>query len=104
MPGWIAWVLFCPAIVVFLSGFLFYRYTRHANGFDYVFGVYTLAWIIIDVILGWIPILGILISVLLGIAWIGLAVFLMFKAYQGVEFKVKWAGDFAEKWVSRQAK
>ena len=76
----------------------------HAIQSIYVFGVYTVVWIIINVFLGWIPILGIIINVLLWVAWVGLAVFLMIKAYQGAQFKVRWAGDLAEKWVSRQAK
>jgi uncharacterized membrane protein len=96
--GWVSGLVF----VLLEQESKFVRF--HAIQSIYVFGVYTGAWIIINVILGWIPILGTIINVLLWIAWIGLAVFLMIKAYQGAEFKVRWAGDLAEKWVSRQAK
>ena len=96
--GWVSGLVF----VLLEQESKFVRF--HAIQSIYVFGVYTVAWIIINAILGWIPILGIIINVLLWIAWLGLAVFLMIKAYQGVEFKVKWAGNLAEKWVNRQAK
>jgi len=96
--GWVSGLVF----VLIEKESKFVRF--HAMQSIYVFGIYTVAWIIINAILGWIPILGFIINVLLWVAWIGLAVFLMIKAYQGVQFKIKWAGDYAERWVSRQSK
>lgn len=96
--GWVSGLVF----VLIEQESKFVRF--HAIQSIYVFGIYTVVWIIINAILGWIPILGIIINVLLWVAWVGLAVFLIIKAYQGVTFKVRWAGDFAERWVSRQAK
>jgi uncharacterized membrane protein len=53
-------------------------------------------------IFGWIPYLGIVFNIVNGI--IGLLAFvlwivLMVKAYQGTNYKLPWAGDFAEKRV-----
>ena len=91
--GWVSGLVF----VLIEQKSKFVRF--HAIQSIYVFGIYTVVWIIINVFLGWIPILGFIINVLLGVAWIGLVVFLMIKAYQGAKFKVRWAGDFAEKRV-----
>ena len=96
--GWVSGLVF----VLLEQESKFVRF--HAMQSIYVFGVYTVAGIIIGAIFGWIPILNIIIYVLIWGFGVGLAVFLMIKAYQGVQFKVKWAGDFAERWVSRQSK
>ncbi len=72
----------------------------HAMQSIYVFGTITVA----SIIIGWIPVIG---GVIAGLIWLlgfVLWIVLMIKAYQGTEFKVKWAGDFAERWVSRQSK
>ena len=96
--GWVSGLVF----VLLEQENKFVRF--HAIQSIYVFGIYTVAGIIISAILGWIPILGIIIYVLVWGFGLVLWVVLMFKAYQGVQFKVKWAGDFAERWVSRQSK
>ncbi len=65
----------------------------HAIQSIYVFGVLTIAMIV----LGWIPLLG---PVLVGLIWVlcvVLWIILMVKAYQGTMFKLPWAGDLAEK-------
>jgi len=67
----------------------------HALQSIYVFGVLTIAMIV----LGWIPVLGV---VLVGLIWvlsIVLWIILMIKAYQGTMYKLPWAGDLAEKKV-----
>ena len=58
-----------------------------------VFGALT----IVNLILGWIPVLGTIITVILWIIGVILWIVLMVKAYQGVKYKLPWAGDFAEK-------
>jgi len=55
-----------------------------------------LALFIISVAIGWIPILGWLISVLISILGLVLWIMLMIKAYQGETYKLPYAGDFAE--------
>ena len=67
----------------------------HAFQSTVVFGVFSVA----TGILGWIPIIG---SILIGIIWVVgfiLWIVLMIKAYQGVKYKLPWAGDMAERWA-----
>jgi uncharacterized membrane protein len=65
----------------------------HAMQSIVVFGAIT----IMSIALGWIPLLGYIISGLLGIIALGLWIFLMIKAYQGEKYKLPIAGDIAEK-------
>jgi uncharacterized membrane protein len=65
----------------------------HAIQSIIVFGAFSVA----DVILIWIPFIGWIISWLLGVLAFILWILLMYKAYQGVKFKVPIAGDIAEK-------
>lgn len=58
-----------------------------------VFGAITVA----NIILSFIPIVGWIIAWILWVVGIILWIVLMVKAYQGQRYKVKWAGDFAEK-------
>ena len=65
----------------------------HALQSIYVFGVLTIAMIVLRLI----PVLG---DVLAGLIWVlgvVLWIILMVKAYQGAKFKLPWAGDLAEK-------
>lgn len=55
-----------------------------------------LGFFIIVSIIGWIPIIGWLISLLSAPISLIIAVFLMYKAYQGEVFKLPRIGDFAE--------
>ncbi len=91
--GWVSGLVF----VLIEQENKFVRF--HAMQSIYVFGALTIA----GIILGWIPfiggVLGWLISVLGFILWI----ILMIRAYQGVRFKLPWAGNLAEKWVGRQS-
>ncbi len=85
--GWISGIIF----LLIEQENKFVRF--HAFQSIYVFGILTIA----SIILGWIPFIGgvlvWLISVLGFILWI----VLMIKAYQGVKYKLPRAGDFAEK-------
>ena len=92
--GWVSGLVF----VLLEQESKFVRF--HAMQSIYVFGTLTVAGIII----GWIPFIGGVIAGLIGLLGFVLWIVLIIKAYQGVQFKVKWAGDFAEKWVSRQSK
>jgi len=92
--GWVSGLVF----VLLEQENKFVRF--HAMQSIYVFGTLTVAGIII----GWIPFIGGVIAGLIGLLGFVLWIVLIIKAYQGVQFKVKWAGDFAERWVSRQSK
>jgi uncharacterized membrane protein len=92
--GWISGLVF----VLLEQESKFVRF--HAMQSIYVFGILNLVIIII----GWIPLIGWVISTLIGVVAFALWVVLMIKAYQGAQFKIKWAGDYAERWVSRQSK
>jgi len=87
--GWISGIVF----ILIEPENKFVRF--HAMQSIIVFGVLTIA----SLILGWIPFIGVffawVISILSFILWI----VLMVKAVQGTRFKLPWAGDFAEKRV-----
>ena len=65
----------------------------HAMQSIVVFGIITVALII----LSWIPVVGIVFSSIIWFIGFVLWIVLMIKAYQGVKYKLPWAGDFAEK-------
>ena len=67
----------------------------HAIQSVIVFGALSLA----GALFGWIPILGLIIRIAVGILAFVLWIVLIVKASQGERYKVKWAGDYAEKWV-----
>jgi len=50
-----------------------------------------------SIILGWIPVIGTVFSVIIGITGFILWIVLMVKAYNGERFKLAWAGDIAER-------
>ena len=85
--GWISGIVF----LLLEKENKFVRF--HAIQSICVFGVIT----VVDIILGWIPVLGLIIVPIIGIIAIILWIVLMIKAYQGTKYKLPWAGDFAEK-------
>ena len=56
------------------------------------------AFIIVMIVLGIIPVIGWVVSSILGIVVFVLWIVLMYKAYKGERYKLPWAGDLAEKW------
>jgi len=83
-------------VLGWVSGLVFFlletenKFVRfHAIQSILVFGVLNIALIV----LGWIPVIG----WALGVLWVVLLIILVIRAYQGVKFKLPWAGDFAEK-------
>ncbi|HHE41487.1 MAG TPA: DUF4870 domain-containing protein [Dehalococcoidia bacterium] len=89
-------------VLIWVTGLIFYliekenRFVRfHAMQSIIVFGTLTVA----SLILGVIPIIGWVISWLLGIAALVLWILLMVKAYQNQWFKVPIAGNIAEKHI-----
>jgi len=58
-----------------------------------------LAFLVVSIVLGFIPFLGWILSVLIGLVALVLWLLLMFKAYQGEMYKLPIAGDMAEKQI-----
>ncbi len=85
--GWISGVVF----ILIEQENKFVRF--HAIQSIMVFGVLTVA----GIILGWIPVIGELFSWVISVLGFILWIVLMVKAYQGTKYKLPWAGDFAEK-------
>jgi uncharacterized membrane protein len=67
----------------------------HAMQSIIVFGVLFVAGFII----GFIPFIGLVIGWLISVLALVLWILLMVKAYQGVKFKLPWAGNLAEKYI-----
>ena len=65
----------------------------HAMQSVVVFVALTIA----SIIAGWLPVIGGVLSSLVGLGGIFLWLFLMYQAYLGVRYKLPYAGDFAEK-------
>ncbi len=91
--GWVSGLVF----VLLEQESKFVRF--HAMQSIYVFGALTVA----SIIVGWIPVVGPALSGLIGLLAFVLWIVLMIKAYQGTQFKIKWAGDYAERWASKQS-
>ena len=87
--GWISGIVFL--IIERESSFVKY----HAIQSILVFGAIT----VISALLGWIPILGLIIRIAIGILAFVLWIMLMVKASRGERYKIKWAGDYAERWA-----
>jgi uncharacterized membrane protein len=54
---------------------------------------------VVNGVFGWIPVLGLIVGIISGILAFVLWILLMVKASQGERYKVKWAGDYAERWA-----
>jgi len=67
----------------------------HAVQSIIVFGVLS----VVNSVLDWIPVLGLIVGIISGILAFVLWILLMVKASQGERYKVKWAGDYAERWA-----
>ncbi len=85
--GWVSGIIF----ILIERENKFVRF--HAIQSICVFGVLMLA----SIILGWIPFIGIVLGWIISVVGFILWIVLMIKAYQGVKYKLPWAGDFAEK-------
>ncbi len=87
--GWITGVIF----IIIEKDNKFVRF--HAMQSIIVFGILTVA----RILLGWIPFIGWIFGIIIGILAFILWIILMVKAYQGEKYKLPWAGSFAEKQV-----
>jgi len=90
--GWVSGLVF----ILIEQQSKFVRY--HAMQSIYIFGTITVA----AIVLGWIPFIGQVFTVIISLIGFALWIFLIIKAYQGAKPKVPWAGDLAEKWVQKK--
>ena len=88
--GWISGLVF----ILIEQENKFVRF--HAMQSIIVFGVLTIA----GIILSWIPFVGSYLSWLVYALGLILWIVLMVKAYQGIMYKLPWAGDLAERRVA----
>jgi uncharacterized membrane protein len=85
--GWVSGLVFI--LIEKQSNFVRF----HAIQSIYVFGAITVA----GIVLGWIPVIGMVIGSLIWVLGVILWIILMIKAYQGEKYKLRWVGDWAEK-------
>jgi len=91
VAGWITGIVF----IVLEKKSIFVKF--HAWQSIMTFGVLTAAYII----LRWIPLIGWVLSILIYILMAILWIILIIQAGTGKMWKVPWAGDFAEKQISK---
>lgn len=94
IAGLLCYVLFWVSGLVFILIERESKFVRfHAIQSIYVFATLTIA----NIILGWIPIIGPVLSWLISVLALILWILLMIKAYQGTMYKLPWVGNLAEK-------
>ena len=94
IAGLLCYALFWVSGLVFILIEKQSNFVRfHAIQSIYVFGTLTVA----SIVLGWIPVIGLVIQSLIWVLAVILWIILMIKAYQGEKYKLPWVGDLAEK-------
>jgi uncharacterized membrane protein len=91
VAGWITGIVF----LVLEKRSTFVKF--HAYQSIMTFGVLTVA----QLVLGWIPFIGWILNILIGILMFILWIILIIQAGSGKMWKVPWAGDWAEKQISK---
>jgi uncharacterized membrane protein len=95
LEGLLCYVLLWVTGIIFLVMEKDNKFVRfHAVQSIIVFGAYT----VLAIILSFVPVVGYIINVILGIAAFILWVILMMKAYQGTMYKLPVAGDLADQY------
>ncbi len=89
--GWITGIVF----LILEKKSTFVKF--HAYQSIMTFGVLTVA----QLVLGWIPYIGWVLNILIGIIMFILWIILIIQAGTGKMWKVPWAGDWAEKQISK---
>ncbi|MCK5124105.1 MAG: DUF4870 domain-containing protein, partial [Dehalococcoidia bacterium] len=91
VAGWITGIVF----LVLEKKSTFVKF--HAYQSIMTFGVLTVA----QLVLGWIPFIGWVLNILIGILMLILWIILIIQAGTGKMWKVPWAGDWAEKQIGK---
>ncbi|WOV86300.1 DUF4870 domain-containing protein [Sporosarcina oncorhynchi] len=89
---------------IFIIGlvFLFMEKENRFIRFHALQAVFTaVAVLLISILLGFIPIIGFILSLLMGPVVFGLMIFMMYQAYQGKYFKLPFIGDMVEKQLEK---
>jgi len=94
VAGWVSGLIF----LLIEAENKFVRF--HAMQSIIVFGALN----VIGIVFGWIPYFSLFMWPLVGGVWFVLWVVLMYKAYQGMIYKLPIAGDLAEKWSNKPTK
>ena len=89
--GWITGIVF----LVLEKKSTFVKF--HAYQSIMTFGILTVA----QLVLGWIPFIGWVLNILIGILMLILWIILIIQAGTGKMWKVPWAGDWAEKQIGK---
>jgi uncharacterized membrane protein len=78
------------------------RFIRfHAIQSIITFGALSLGWGIVAAIFGFIPVVGRLLTLFVGLAIFTVWMAMMYRAYRGSTYKLPIAGDIAEKYAKR---
>jgi uncharacterized membrane protein len=94
LVGWVTGLIFL--IIEKESKFVRFHAIQSIAAYVVLFVIYLIFW--------FIPIIGWIINIFVGIAMFVLWIVLMYKAYQGEKFKLPIVGDFAEKQANQAAK
>ena len=89
---------------IFIIGlvFLFMEKENRFIRFHALQAVFTaVAVLLISIVMGFIPIIGFILSLLMGPVVFGLMIFMMYQAYQGKYFKLPFIGDMVEKQLEK---
>jgi uncharacterized membrane protein len=94
LVGWITGLIFL--LIEKESKFVRFHAIQSISIYVVLFVVY--------LIFMFIPVIGLIIDILLGIVMFVLWILLMYKAYEGEKFKLPFIGDFAEKQANQTTK
>ncbi|MDE2312274.1 MAG: DUF4870 domain-containing protein [Patescibacteria group bacterium] len=86
-------------VLGFITGIYFYVTSKDAYVRFHAMQstVLSVALIVLSIILGYVPVLGALLSPLISLGTLILVIVLIIKAYHGEKYKLPYIGDFAEK-------
>ncbi|MBN2239523.1 MAG: hypothetical protein JW712_07100 [Dehalococcoidales bacterium] len=94
IAGMLSYLVLWPSGIIFLILEPNNKYVRfHALQSIIVFGAISIAMMIFS----WIPVFSVIIYIVGGVLMFALWVLLLIKSSQGDRYKVRWAGDLAEK-------
>jgi len=65
--------------------------------------IFSLASVVVSIVLGFIPVIGWVLSPFWGLACFAMWLFLMLKAYQGEEYRIPWLTDFVLSKLNKKA-
>jgi uncharacterized membrane protein len=100
IAGMLCYVLGALTGIVFLVIEKESRFVRFHAMQSTIFGV---AWFVLNIVLSFIPVIGWMLRMIIGLGGLILWILLMLKAYQGQMYKLPVIGDIAEKQANTQS-